>query len=183
MSSSADCDIGPVMPLNKRKDDSQHQENCPPVLDRDEEKRVIPLGQNDDEATDIRSGVPVGIDPKSMLETCNEDHAVDDDWLVNQCVLGKTAHWNVLVNRYQGILLEKVSRMVTNPDDALEVVELTFFRASETISSFEKYQARVDSRPLVHIEGRKPNAFFHWLSKFAVELALIKARGGGEGNR
>jgi DNA-directed RNA polymerase specialized sigma24 family protein len=95
---------------------------------------------------------------------------VDDNWLVDQCLQGKTAYWNVIVRRYRDRLFEKVSNVVKNPDDAWEVVEHTFFQARTNLLSFNDYLASVRNT-------KRRASFFLWLRTFAVEPALRKARG------
>jgi DNA-directed RNA polymerase specialized sigma24 family protein len=102
---------------------------------------------------------------------------VDDEWLVDQCLEGETAYWNVLVRRYRDQLLEKVSVVVKNPEDAREVVEEALLQARMRLASFQKYldfrnadaqgQPRTKQRPL----------FFSWLCTFTVEPTLSRIRG------
>jgi DNA-directed RNA polymerase specialized sigma24 family protein len=87
---------------------------------------------------------------------------VDDEWLIAQCLLGKTAYWNVLIRRYQDRLFEKVSLLVENSQDAWEIVELTFLSAKTALSSFKHYPASLTSY-LHYMNVKVQSPFFMWL--------------------
>jgi DNA-directed RNA polymerase specialized sigma24 family protein len=88
---------------------------------------------------------------------------------------GKTAYWSVLVRRYQDSLLEGVPRLVENPGDAVEVVELTFLRASTDLASFKEFQRALHNK-LLFRPKRGQQMFLLWLCRLALHAFLGKAR-------
>lgn len=120
---------------------------------------------------------------------------MDDEWLVDQYLKGKTAYWNGLVRRYQGRLFQKVFLFVGNAENAWDVVYETLLKAKASLPSFKDYQetALVSSLlesvkqaglPLSRATfygtlNKLANAeppFFRWMTHFAVEPAIRKRR-------
>ena len=109
---------------------------------------------------------------------------MDDEWLVEKCLQGKTAYWNILIHRYQDRLFERVSKEVEKPEDAWNVVEDTFLQAKTTLSSFRDFRAAsLESYERACLISRRRGdpemapLFFMWLYQFAAKLSLREVRG------
>lgn len=92
------------------------------------------------------------------------EEVVDDEWLLEQCLKGKTGYWNVLVHRYQPQLVEQVSRSIPKLEDASEVVEIALCNALNSLGSFRTHMEVPQSR------------FVNWLRTFLAEPAISKLR-------
>jgi hypothetical protein len=101
---------------------------------------------------------------------------VDDEWLVEQILLGKGAYWNALVTRYRSRLFEKISRIVKNEEDAWEIVENTFINAKANIPSYRYYYLRARNSSVHSIYGEKQPIFFVWLRCFTIAPFLDVAK-------
>jgi len=59
-----------------------------------------------------------------------------DETLVKQALKGKKSAWIVLVKRYEKNLYNYTLRMVSNPDDALDLMQDVFMAVFRNLSSF-----------------------------------------------
>ena len=107
----------------------------------------------------------------SRRQIQGEGKTVDDEWLVDKCLQGRTAYWNVLVRRYRDNLLEHTCRVVKTPEDALDVVEETLFNARASLPSFKNCPKPVRT-------SKNRPSFFCWLCRFAAGPCITKVRDG-----
>jgi hypothetical protein len=107
---------------------------------------------------------------------------VDDEWLVSQCLFGKTAYWNVLIQRYHDRLFESVHSLGKHLDVTIEIVELTFIRAKTDLSSFNLYQSLLSHCWRSAERTVEPffEPFFLWLLKLSAqtEARMLKRAKG-----
>ncbi|NBS11102.1 MAG: sigma-70 family RNA polymerase sigma factor [Gammaproteobacteria bacterium] len=78
----------------------------------------------------------------------------NDQLLVDRAKSGDRHAFDLLVLKYQSRLLSLVTRLVSNPSDALDVVQETFVKAYRSLDSF-----------------RGDSAFYTWLYRIAVNTA------------
>lgn len=83
----------------------------------------------------------------------------DDYSLVAACRSGNAEAFGILVKRYQDRLFPTILRLTGNADDALDLLQDTFFRAYQKLGKFR---------------GR--SSFYTWLYRIAVNLALSDRR-------
>jgi len=83
----------------------------------------------------------------------------DDRRLISEALAGRTASFGELVLRYQDRLFHVANRVVTNPDDALDVVQDTFVSAYQSLASF-----------------KGDAEFFTWLYRIAFNTAISAKR-------
>ena len=83
----------------------------------------------------------------------------DDLRLIRECREGNTAAFGVLVSRYQDRLFNTVLRLVTNAEDARDVVQEAFLHAYQSLHSF-----------------KGDSLFFTWLYRIAVNTAISMKR-------
>lgn len=79
----------------------------------------------------------------------------DDDRLIAECLQGRTAAFGPLVERYQDRLFNSVLRLVSDPEDARDVVQEAFLSAYQALRSF-----------------KGDALFFTWLYRIAVNTAI-----------
>jgi RNA polymerase sigma-70 factor (ECF subfamily) len=80
--------------------------------------------------------------------------ADNDQLLVDRARLGDRHAFDLLVLKYQSRLLSLVSRLVSNQNDALDVLQDTFVKAYRSLNTF-----------------RGESAFYTWLYRIAVNTA------------
>ncbi len=102
-----------------------------------------------------------------------EKTAVDDEWLVQQCLQGKTAYWNVLVRRYRHVLHERFSLLVRKPEDVEEVAEEVFLQAQMALPYFPEFKHPYRQSRL---RRERDSLFFNWLLLLGIEPCMEKAR-------
>ncbi len=83
----------------------------------------------------------------------------DDRRLISEALAGRTDSFGELVLRYQDRLFHVANRVVTNPDDALDVVQDTFVSAYQSLASF-----------------KGDAEFFTWLYRIAFNTAISAKR-------
>lgn len=79
----------------------------------------------------------------------------DDDRLIAECLQGRPAAFGPLVERYQDRLFNSVLRLVSDPEDARDVVQEAFLSAYQALRSF-----------------KGDSLFFTWLYRIAVNTAI-----------
>jgi RNA polymerase sigma-70 factor (ECF subfamily) len=79
--------------------------------------------------------------------------------LIRECREGNTAAFGELVSRYQDRLFNTVLRLVTNAEDARDVVQEAFLHAYQSLHSF-----------------KGDSLFFTWLYRIAVNTAISMKR-------
>jgi RNA polymerase sigma-70 factor (ECF subfamily) len=83
----------------------------------------------------------------------------DDHRLIAECLGGKTDAFGLLVRRYQDRLYNTVFRLVSNAEDALDVVQEAFLNAYQSLENF-----------------KGDSLFFTWLYRIAVNAAISHRR-------
>jgi RNA polymerase sigma-70 factor, ECF subfamily len=96
----------------------------------------------------------------STVRQNNSEQTRDED-LIDSAAKGDTAAFDVLVNRYRGIVLAVTRRITGNLDDAEDVMQEAFMKAFIKLSTFE---------------GR--SSFSTWLVSIARNEALMLKRRG-----
>lgn len=83
----------------------------------------------------------------------------DDRRLISECLAGRRAAFGELVERYQDRLFNAVLRVVSNPDDAADVVQDSFINAYQSLASF-----------------KGDSEFYTWLYRIAFNTAVSLRR-------
>ena len=83
----------------------------------------------------------------------------DDQRLISDCLAGDTAAFGALVTRYQDRLYNTVFRLVTNAEDARDVVQEAFLSAYQSLGAF-----------------KGDSLFFTWLYRIAINHAISMKR-------
>ena len=83
----------------------------------------------------------------------------DDLRLINKCREGDTAAFGELVSRYQDRLFNTVLRLVSNAEDARDVVQEAFMHAYQSLHTF-----------------KGDSLFFTWLYRIAMNTAISMKR-------
>jgi RNA polymerase sigma-70 factor (ECF subfamily) len=83
----------------------------------------------------------------------------DDNRLIADCLKGDPASFGELVSRYQNRLYNTVFRLVSNAEDAADVVQEAFLHAYQSLHSF-----------------KGDALFFTWLYRIAVNSAITLKR-------
>lgn len=86
---------------------------------------------------------------------------LSDGELITKVLAGQTAAYRPLVVRYQNRLHGMVMGMVRNQEDARDIVQMSFVKAYQNLSSF-----RIDS------------SFYTWIYRIAMNLAIDHCRKG-----
>jgi RNA polymerase sigma-70 factor (ECF subfamily) len=97
----------------------------------------------------------VSLNAVSKISTVN----TDDRRLINECLKGSSAAYGELVYRYQDRLYNSILRVLSDPDDALDVVQESFFSAYQSLNSF-----------------KGDSEFFTWLYRIAFNAAISLKR-------
>ena len=84
---------------------------------------------------------------------------VDDHRLIQECLQGRTEAFGELVCRYQDRLFNTVFRLLSNAEDARDVVQDAFLSAYQSLDSF-----------------KGDSLFFTWLYRIAVNTAFSLKR-------
>jgi len=83
----------------------------------------------------------------------------DDHRLISDCLAGNTAAFGELVTRYQDRLYNTVFRLVSQPEDARDVVQDAFLNAYQSLATF-----------------KGDSLFFTWLYRIAINTAISMKR-------
>ena len=83
-------------------------------------------------------------------------HNISDDILVERVKRGDKKAYDALVLKYQGRILNLVSRFVHDPSDASDVAQEAFIKAYRALPKF-----------------RGDSAFYTWIYRIAVNTAKI----------
>jgi RNA polymerase sigma-70 factor (ECF subfamily) len=79
----------------------------------------------------------------------------DDIQVVRRCLGGEVRAFELLVEKYQGVVYNVALRMVKDPEDAEDIAQTAFVKAYERLASFsEKYR------------------FYSWLYRITINEAL-----------
>lgn len=85
--------------------------------------------------------------------------SADDHRLIAECLRGRTAAFGQLIHRYEERLYNTVYRLVSNAEDAQDVVQETFLNAYKSLSNF-----------------KGDAEFFTWLYRIAFNTAVSLKR-------
>jgi len=85
--------------------------------------------------------------------------SADDQRFIAECLRGNASAFGELVRRYQDRLFHTIYRMVSNAEDARDVVQEAFLSAYQSLDSF-----------------KGDSLFFTWLYRIAVNTAISMKR-------
>jgi RNA polymerase sigma-70 factor, ECF subfamily len=75
--------------------------------------------------------------PAAGVQVPKEPVNADDQRLIADCLQGRTAAFEELVRRYQDRLYNAVYRLVSNPEDARDIVQDAFLNAYQSLAKFK----------------------------------------------